>query len=124
MTQPERDALALRKSANGRRPVLDWRLYAGITALVAVVGLMMASWLIWRDSQAKDHAAACRAATAAQLRDADSEVIRQTAIFKETEGGISQGLAAIVVALGRREPTDPEQLDALDHAQLALAEAK
>lgn len=105
-------------------PLLEWRLWAAITSTAAIVGLVFASWFFYRDSQGKDDAAACRAGVAAQLRDADSEVIRQTAIFKEVEGGISQGLAAIVVALGRREPTDPANIDALDRAQLALAEAK
>lgn len=122
ITQAEVDALALRNPK--KNPLLDWRLPAALTAAIAALGLVMATWLFYRDSQHKDDVAACRAEVAAQLRDADSEVIRQTAVFKEAEGGISQGLAAMVVSLARQQPIDASVIDGLDHAQQQLSDAK
>lgn len=127
-TEAEQAALALRYPKI-RSALLDWRVYASITALTAVVGLMLASYLFWHDSQGKDDAAACRANAAAQLRDSDSEVIRQIAFLKEYEADISSGWSRIVVKLSSRQPGDPpatyqEEISQIDFGQTNVERVK
>lgn len=123
LTDVERAALALRVRQKGPGPLLDWRLYGATTALVAVIGLILAAVLFYRDSVGKDHAAECRASAAATLRDADSEVIRQSAILKEREAQITGGWSGIVVKL-TQPTTDPGARDfTVEIAEIARGQA-
>jgi hypothetical protein len=113
------------------KAVRDWRLWGAIFATASVLALALALWIINGElNHVRDDAAvaraetACRAEVAAKLRDADSEVIRQNALLKEVESGISAALGAIVVNLSRREPSEPLNIDVLDRASINLSVAR
>jgi hypothetical protein len=84
------------------KAVRDWRLWGAIFATASVLALALALWIINGElNHVRDDAAvaraetACRAEVAAKLRDADSEVIRQNALLKEVESGISAALGTV-----------------------------
>jgi hypothetical protein len=122
-TEAELLGQAALRATRPPKMLLDWRLWGAATALVAVLGLSLASVLFWRESRGKDDAASCRAVPAAALRDADSEVIRQTAILKASEAEITAGWSKIVVQLatprppGAPPPSYTEGIEQIDAGQ-------